>query len=83
MDTIWFLGITTTAAVPYQPMTEISPIALRYELHQLELNFIRVFLTGKAEALSQTPDVGIDYNASVNIERIPKNYIGGFPAHSC
>jgi len=83
MGAIWSLRITTTAAVPNQPMTENGPLALRNELHQLELNFIRIFLTGKTQALSQTPDVRIDDNAGVNIERIPENYIRSFPAHSC
>jgi hypothetical protein len=82
MGAIWFLGITTTAAVPNQPMTEKRPIALWNELHQIELDFIRVLLTGKTEALSQTPDMRIDDNAGINIERIPENYIRSFPAHS-
>jgi hypothetical protein len=64
-------------------MTENGPFALRYEFHQLELNFIRIFLTGKTQALSQTPDVRIDYYAGVNIECIPENYIRGFPTHAC
>jgi hypothetical protein len=82
MGAIWFLGITTAAAVPNQPMTEKRPIALWNERHQIELNFIRVLLTGETETLSQTPDVRIDYNAGVNIERIAQNYIRSFPTHS-
>ena len=82
MGAIWFLGITTAAAVPNQPMAEKRPIALGNELHQIELDFIRVLLTGKTETLSQPPDVRIDYDAGVNIERISQNYIRSFSAHA-
>ena len=68
--------------MPDQPMTEQGPILAWDLFHQVSFNFIRVLLTGETETLSQTPDVRIDYNAGVNIERIAQNYIRSFPAHS-
>ena len=69
---------TAAAAVPeYQPVAPVCPMLARHQLHQIELNFFRVFVFRETKPLRQPDHVGVHHDSFVLMERIAQHLVGG------
>ena len=65
--------------MPDQPMAPIRPMLFRHELHQIELDLLRIFFFGQAKALRQTDHVRVHDDPFVYAECVSQNNIRRFP----
>jgi hypothetical protein len=70
------LGDTDGTPKSYDMDVIYDPVILRQFLHQIELDFNRIFFFGKAELTAYAFNMCIDHN-TWNMIDIPSYYIGG------
>ena len=78
MGAIRFARETATTSVPDQQVTKQRPLFLRHQLHQVLLNFFRCPMFCEAESMRQSPDMGIDDHADVDVEGVAEDNVGSF-----
>jgi len=74
-----FSGDADFAAVLDELMAEVEPPVFGDEIHEIALDFFRVFVLGQAQTLTHTPDVRVDNDAR-NAESVAKDCVGGLAA---
>ena len=63
--------------MPDEPVTPVGPMLTRHQLHQIELNFFRVFVFRETKPLRQPDHVRVHYDPFVPMKRIAQYHIGG------
>ncbi len=63
--------------MPDEPVTEARPVLPWDEAHQVQFNFFRGAVFGKAQALGKPLHVGVNHDALGGAESVAKDNVGG------
>ena len=68
--------------MPDEPVTPVCPMLARHELHQIALDFFRVFLVSQAKPLRQPDDMRVHDDAIVFPKRVAQHNIRRLAAYA-
>src|SRR6266568_4795521 len=61
--------------MPDEPVAPVCPMLARHQLHQIELNFFRVFVFRETKPLRQPDHVRVHYDSFILMKRIAQYHI--------